>query len=113
HQDGLIRICLTRKVSDHVILARSITTREILEFDRHTGVALQIFNGSRWHWRIDSVAALPRDIHEIMLDIDRRFQEQEELRAEDPDRRWTPEETHATKDEIRGLLFIDDFYSTR
>ena len=59
---------------------------------------------------IDSVAPLPDDIRELMLSIDRLFREAEYRHAEEPD--WEPPEDyfHHSKDQIRALLFIADFY---
>ena len=82
-----------------------MSTQSVHWFDRATGVELddgQIV--------IDSVAPLPDDIHEIMLSIDRLFREAEYRHAEEPD--WEPPEDHFhhSKNQIRALLFIADFY---
>ncbi|HYD05058.1 MAG TPA: hypothetical protein VEC60_04995 [Reyranella sp.] len=97
--------CLALQVHDNAIFARRMSTQSVHWFDRATGVELddgQIV--------IDSVAPLPDDIHEIMLSIDRLFREAEYRHAEEPD--WEPPEDHFhhSKNQIRALLFIADFY---
>jgi hypothetical protein len=108
--DGPTLICLALSVTEAVILARSITTQHLFEFDRETGVAVHQLDGRRYHWTINSIAPLPVDIRESMLSIDRKFREYEYRWAEDPD--WEPatEESVLTKDQIGGLIFVDDFY---
>jgi hypothetical protein len=83
-----------------------VTTQSVHWFDRATGT--EIGDG---RVVIDSVEPLPEDTHEIMLSIDRRFRDAEHRRAEEPD--WVPAENHfhQTKDQIRALFFIGDFYS--
>src|SRR5690348_5230216 len=83
---GTTRICLAISVTENTIVARSITTQDIFEFDRHTGIAPKSFRGKMYYWVINSVAPLPSDIHEIMLGLDRRFREEANQRARDP--RW-------------------------
>jgi hypothetical protein len=110
-ESGPTRVCLATSVTEHLIVARSITTQDILKFDRHSGVATQQFHGVNFDWVIKSVARLPPDIHEIMLGLDRRFREAANQGAKDP--RWDEpsEDTRLTQEQIRGLLFLDDFYS--
>jgi hypothetical protein len=107
---GPKRVCLALSITENVIVARAIATQDILEFDRRTGIAVQQFYGVTSEWVITSVTPLPTDIHEIMLGLDRRFQEETDQRAENPDLVRAPEDTHLTKEQIRGLLFLDDFY---
>src|SRR5208282_2469028 len=63
-------ICLTTAVDDTTIQARRITTQEDLEFDRTTGVEKGPDGGL---CRIDSVAPLPPEIHNIFLGLDHRY----------------------------------------
>jgi hypothetical protein len=97
--------CLALQVRDEAIFARRVTTQSVHWFDRTKG-----YDRDNPKIVIDSVAPLPDDIHEIMLSIDRLFREAEYRDAEDPD--WEPPEDyfHQSKDQIRALLFIADFY---
>ena len=56
------------------------------------------------------MAALPQDIHEIMLSLDHKYREGEYRDAEDPERELQPGEAALTKEQIRGLLFVSEFY---
>jgi hypothetical protein len=97
--------CLALQVRDHAIFARRVTTQSVYWFDRTTG-----YGQDNPKIVIDSVAPLPDDIRELMLSIDRLFREAEYRHAEEPD--WEPPEDyfHHSKDQIRALLFIADFY---
>ena len=59
---------------------------------------------------INSVAPLPFDIHEIMLELDRKYRAGEYRRAEDPDWVRAPEEIGLTENQKRGLRFVDGFH---
>jgi hypothetical protein len=98
--------CLTLQVREDRIFARRVTTQSVHWFDRATGAEIEDERVV-----IDSVEPLPDDIHEIMLSIDRLFREAEHRRAEEPD--WVPAENHFhhSKDQIRALLFIGEFYA--
>jgi hypothetical protein len=105
-KDGPSYPCLALQVREDAIFARSVTTQSVHWFDRTTGAEIDDDRVV-----IDSVEPLPADIHEIMLSIDRLFREAEHRRAEEPD--WVPAENHfhQSKDQIRALLFIGDFYA--
>ncbi len=105
-KDGPSYPCLALQVRKDALFARRVTTQSVHWFDRATGVDI---DGARIV--IDSVAPLPADIREIMLSIDRLFRDAEHRRAEEPD--WVPAEDHfhQSKDQIRALLFIGDFYA--
>ena len=107
---GPVRTCLTISVTKTTILARSITTQEIIEFDRETGAATHFWHSARYDYVINSVAPLPSDIHQIMLSLDRKYREGEYKRAENPE--WKPlaEESGLNEEQVRGLLFVADFY---
>jgi hypothetical protein len=107
---GPVRICLVMSVSEKTILGRSVTTQEIIEFDRRTGRAAHKHDGSDYDYVISSVAPLPGDIHEIMLSLDRNGRAFEERLAEDPDYESPPDKSILNADQRRGLLFIADFY---
>lgn len=104
--DGPSYPCLALQVRADAIFARRMTTQSVHWFDRMTGA--EIDDG---RIVIDSVEPLPDDIREIMLSIDHLFREAEHRRAEEPD--WVPAENHfhQSKDQIRALLFIGEFYS--
>jgi hypothetical protein len=104
--NGASFICLALIIRDRTIFARRMTSQSVHEFDRYTGV--EVIDDVPI--TIDSVAPLPADIHAIMLGIDRKYREEEQRRAGDPD--WiAPRETMVLdKDQQRGLLFIGDFY---
>jgi len=104
------RICLALKVGETAILARNVTTQQLYEFDRTTGIATQYFNGVAYDYTIDSVAALPDDIREIMLGLDRKYRQVEYRLAEDPDYVSPLEQSALTAEQRRGLRFVYDFY---
>jgi hypothetical protein len=106
HPDsGPSYICLALQVREDAILARRMTTQSVHWFDRATGAEIE--DG---RVVIDSVAPLPGDIHEIMLGLDRKFQEIEFRQAEDPD--WEPPEgsSRLTPEQRRAFSFIAEFY---
>jgi hypothetical protein len=107
---GSTRICLTMSVTETIILARNIPTQAIYEFDRRTGVAVRYFSSTPYYYTIDSVAALPANIHEILLGLDRKYREGEYKRAEDPEWQRPPSEVALTEDQSRALLFVSHFY---
>lgn len=88
-------LCLTLSVTEHAIQARTVTTQRLYEFDRRLGRRL----GGKSECVIDSVAALPADIHNILLGLDRRYR-----LGKDPDR------FALTADEKRALVFVASFY---
>jgi hypothetical protein len=104
--DGPSYPYLALQVREDVLFARRMTTQSVHWFDRTTGAEIDDDRVV-----INSVEPLPDDIREIMLSIDRLFREAEHRRAEEPD--WVPAENHfhQSKDQIRALLFIGEFYS--
>jgi hypothetical protein len=108
--NGASLLCLTMSVTESTIQARNVATQIIYDFDRRTGIA-DWYVFSRHHiCTVDSVAPLPADIHEIMLQLDRKGREVEYRQAEDPERPWIPGEGSLTAEERRGLLFVSYFY---
>ena len=103
---GPSRTCLTISVTKTTILARSITTQEIIEFDRRTGTASHLWHSVRYNYVINSAAHLPREIHQIMLSIDQKFHNLGGKPAGD----GKLEGAELGKEQIRGLLFIAEFY---
>jgi hypothetical protein len=102
---GPTRICMVMSITKTTIVARSITVQETIEFDRLTGAAKPPFD-----FVITSVAALPRDIHDIFLGLDRKYREARANVAKDPN--WVPPTGHfaLTEDQKRAFLLSHDFY---
>ncbi len=104
--NGASLVCLATSVSETTIHARRITTQEDVQFDRKTGVASGI---GAVQSRIDSVAPLPADIHDVLVELDRKYgalmELDEQSRLEDLER------LKLTSAEKRALLFIDSYYS--
>jgi hypothetical protein len=102
---GASLVCLVTSVTESTIRARRITTQDDLEFDRQTGIELGEVTG-----RIDCVARFPRDIHDVFLELDRKYQGFREMDRNgiEPD----PEQLKLTAPEKRALLFIDEHVSS-
>jgi hypothetical protein len=85
-----------------------VTTQDNLEFDRRTGVKVGDDRASPCV--IDSVTALPTEIHNVFLELDRKYRAlmamDEKSRFEDPER------LKLTDAEKKALLFIDSHYSS-
>lgn len=99
-------VCLALQIRETTIFARRVTTQSVHEFDRATGYEDP---GGQPLW-INSVAPLPPDIRDVMLAIDRKYREDEYRRAEDPSWKMPPEQARLTKEEIRALACLGDFY---
>lgn len=108
--NGASLLCLTMNVTATRIQARNVATQIVYDFDRRTGLAEWRVYGTPFICTIDSTAPLPPDIREIMSSLDRKYREGEYRSAEDPDWQSPPEDSRLTKEQIRGLLFVDDFY---
>ena len=109
--NGASLLCLTMAVTSTTIQARNVATQIIYDFDRCSGLADWVVFGKRYVCTIDSVATLPKDIHEIMLSLDQKYREGEYRDAEDPERKLQPGEAALTKEQVRGLLFVSKFYA--
>ena len=90
-------ICLVMVVTDSTIEVRTVTHNVHLAFDRRTGIA---------HWAqvdarcvIDSVAPLSREMHAVMLGLDRKMRLEQD-----------PERFKLDEEEKRALLFVGAFY---
>ena len=95
--NGASLICLTLSVTDHAIRARTVTTQGIYEFDRSQGIRL----GGKTKCTIDSIVALPADIHAVLLGLDLRYR-----------LRKAPDHIALTRAEIDALDFVDTFYAS-
>ena len=94
-QTGASLVCLVTGLDDASIYARRIHTQDDVRFDRNTGLKL----GSG-HTKIDCVAPLPPEVHNIFLAMDRRYQDAHALIHQGIDMdpkfaRWTAEERRA------------------
>jgi hypothetical protein len=95
--NGASLICLILSVTEEMIQSRTVTTQVYLEFDRRTGVA-------KWGdepiiCTIDSIMPLPVEIHNTMLEIDRKFRLERNL-----------ERLRLTEAEKRALVFVARHY---
>jgi hypothetical protein len=95
--NGASCICLVTLIANGQISARRITPQEQLVFDRESGLA-EIGDDSVV-CTIDSIAPLPTDIHEVLLQLDRRYGVGDDLRLR--------------REEIDALLFVDPFWTAR
>jgi hypothetical protein len=105
HEAGPTRICVVLSVTETAIVARSTTVQEIIEFDRRTGVAIPPF-----HFVITSVAALPRDIHDVFLGLDRKYREGKIRRAKEPGWVRPPADLALTEEQSRAFQFAHEYY---
>lgn len=96
--NGASLICLVLSVTVIEIHTRTVTTQSQISFDRVTGIATP--GGDNIPGTIDSVCALPIDIHETMLGIDRKFRLETDI-----------EKLKLTEAEIKAFLFIKRHYA--
>ena len=97
-------------VTKSIILARHVSSQGIYEFDRTTGIAVRHFSSRAVHYTIDSIAAPPEDVRDIILELDEKYRDGEYQRAENPE--WKPpaDAMALTQDQIRAYLFLGDLY---
>ena len=104
---GASLVCLVLAVGERIIQARLVTTQENLEFDRTTGVKLN--DKRKTPCVIDSVAPLPAEIHEVFLELDKKYRV---LMAMDERERFADlERLKLTDSEKKALLFVDSHYA--
>jgi hypothetical protein len=95
---------LVTSIGRGTIYARRITTQDDLRFDRQTGIEM-----ADSHSRIDCIVPFPPNIHEIFLELDRKyrvFRERDRNGVE-----LDVEQCKLTPEEKRALLFIDEHIS--
>lgn len=99
--NGASLVCLVTAVTKSTIRARRITTQDDMEFDRQTGFELGEVRS-----RIDCVVPFPPDIHDVFLELDRKYQAFQEMDRNgiEPD----ADQIRLTAAEKRALLFIDE-----
>jgi hypothetical protein len=106
YPNGASCICLVLSASDTEIKSRRITTQEIIDFDRRTGV--KIGDDREIPCLIDSVAPLPAEIHGVFLAMDEKYRT---LMAMDEKSRFADlERLKLTDAEKKALLFVADHY---
>lgn len=96
-ESGGSLICLALSVTGTSIHARTITTQMSFEFDRLTGVAE--WGGAGIRCTIDSVALLPPEIRQTLLDMDRKFRVERD-----------PYKLRLTEAEKQALVFVASHY---
>jgi hypothetical protein len=74
--DGIPLICLVVSVSEADIEVRTVTSQISLVFDRQTGVT----SWGQDVCRIDSVEALPGEIHDVLLALDEKYQQDQRFK---------------------------------
>jgi hypothetical protein len=99
--NGASLVCLVTAIDDDAIYARRIHTQDDERFDRNTG-----FEIGKSHTKIDCVAPFPPDIHNIFLEMDRKYQELMALVRQGVE--LTLAQTKMTADEKRASLFIGE-----
>lgn len=94
-ETGASLICLVTGLDDVTIYARRIHTQDDVRFDRNTGLRL-----GKGQTKIDCVAPLPPDVHNVLLKFDQRYQNAHALirqgvEVDLREARYTPDERYA------------------
>jgi hypothetical protein len=97
--NGASLICLVTSITEPIIGARTVTTQRYLEFNRQTGIAE--LGNEPVRCTIDSTTPLPVEVHDVMLEIDRKFRLEH-----------NPEPRKLNDAEKRALLYVDSHYSS-
>lgn len=102
YPNGAKCICLVMSVNDTIIQAKRITSQDILQFDRRTGI--EKVGEEDPVAIINSVAPLPTEIHDTFLELDRKYKKYT------PDQ--DPEQFKLTETEKKALRFIHSHYAS-
>lgn len=94
--NGASMICLTTAVDETTLYARRITTQTDHAFDRTTGVER---DPDGILCKVDSVAPLPPEIHNVFLGLDHRYRTSTD-----------PERSKLTDAEKRAIMYIASYY---
>jgi hypothetical protein len=97
-------VCVVTAVDRTTIYARRIHAQDDLRFDRQTGIELGEVPSS-----IDCVAPLPPEIHNLFVEMDRKYQRITKLLREGVE--FDLNECKLTPDEKRANSFIDEHIS--
>jgi hypothetical protein len=103
YPNGAKCICLVLTVTDATIQARRITSQEDLEFDRQNGME-KVVEGEPLAV-ITSVAPLPIEIHNVFLELDRKYRA---VRGQKDIVQRHPEYFKLTDAEKKAFLSIHD-----
>jgi hypothetical protein len=98
--DGASLVCLVTSVDDGTIYARRIHTQDDVRFDRTTGLRMPSART-----RIDCVTPFPPEIHDIFLEMDRKYGGLTALTGQGVE--LTLDQTRMTSDEKRANLSIN------
>jgi hypothetical protein len=91
--NGASYICLVTSVANNGIYARRVTTQEKLVFDRAAGAEIA---EASVPCTIDSIAPLPAEVRDVLLQLDRRY--------------GAADDSRLREEEIDALLFAGRFY---
>jgi hypothetical protein len=107
YPNGASCICLVLWVNNETVKARRVTTQETLEFDRESGIEND--NNAHSLATINSVAPLPKEVHDVFLAMDRKYQH---FMAMDEKSRFAqePEKFKLTNPEKEAFRFVDTYY---
>ena len=94
-------VCVVTAVDENTIYARRIHTQESLQFDRKTGIERGGVPS-----KIDCVAPLPSDIHNLFVEMDQKYQGLYEMVRNGTEFDW--ERCKLTPDEKRADSFLDE-----
>jgi hypothetical protein len=102
-------ICLVTSVTETTVQARSAVNDLLFEFDRQTGTGFAMWRDWKTPCAIYATDPLPADIHNIILEMDRksRLVEQDPRLGEDETKPWLND------DERRALLYVAKHYSSK
>jgi hypothetical protein len=95
--NGASLICLIEDATEKTIRARTVTHQIKVEFDRGTG--LEIGAESDTPCKIDSIAPLPIDLHNVILGLDRKMRLEPDLLKH-----------KLTEEERKALIFVASHY---
>jgi hypothetical protein len=104
YPNGAVCICLVLSAEGATIRARRITSQEVLEFDRQTGV--ERADPGEPLAVIGSIAPLPSEHHNAFVALDRRYGQMSG--------RWNEEDfarAKLTEAEKKALIFIHSHYA--
>jgi hypothetical protein len=95
-------ICLVTSVTETTVQARSAVNDLLFEFDRQTGTGFAMWRDRKTPCAIYAMDPLPEDIHNIILEMDRksRLVEQNPRLGKDETKPWLND------DERRALLYV-------
>jgi hypothetical protein len=94
-------VCLVIALDQGTIHSRRVHTQDDLQFDRKTGIELGPVSS-----KIDCITQLPPDMHELLLEMDRKYQELYALVRDGREFDW--ERAKLTPDEKCVGAFIFD-----